>query len=92
MLCYPGNLTHILQVSDVVLNIPISSVVNKMIHNKPIISGTSDISRIAFMAIIDHAVKTVCTKKNFLKAFSAAGVIPYNPDKIDLKVTSATKQ
>ena len=91
MLCDPGNLTHILQVSDVVLNKP-TSVVNKMIHNKPIVSGTSDISRIAFMAIIDHAVKTVCTKKIFLKAFSATGVMPYNPDKIDLKVTSATKQ
>ena len=91
-MCDAGNLTHILQVSDVVLNKPTSSVVNKMIHNKPIVSGTSDISRIAFMAISDHAVKTVCTKKIFLKAFSATGVMPYNPDKIDLKVTSATKQ
>ena len=92
MLYYLGHLIHILLGPDVVFNKPISSVVDKMIDRKPVISCNSDISRIAFMAIIDHAVKTVCTKKNFLKAFSAAGVIPYNPDKIDLKVTSATKQ
>ena len=36
------------------------------------------------MTIIDHAVKTVCTKENVLKAFSATGVIPYNPNKIYL--------
>ena len=84
MLCYRGNLTHNLQGRDMVLNKPISSVIDKMIHNKPIISGTSDISRIAFMVIIDHAVKTVSTKENVLKAFSATGVIPYNPNKIDL--------
>ena len=83
MLCYPGNLTHILQGPDIVLNKSIS-VVDKMIHNKPIISGNSDISRIAFNTIIDYAVKTVCTNENVLKAFSATGVIPYNPNKIDL--------
>ena len=54
-----------------------------MIHNKPIISG-NDISRIAFMAIIYHALKTVCAKENVLKAFRATEVIPYNPNKIDL--------
>ena len=36
-----------------------------MIHNKPVISGNSDTSRIPFMAITDHAVKTVCTKEMF---------------------------
>ena len=44
-----------------------------MIHNKP---GNSDISRIAFVAIIDPAVKIVFTKENILKAFSSTGVIP----------------
>ena len=52
-----------------------------MIHNKP---GDNGISRIAFVAIIDPAVKIVFTKENVLKAFSATGVIPYNPNKIDL--------
>ena len=61
MLCYLGYLTHILQGPGIVLNkyiIPsISSVVDAMIiHNKPIMSGNSDISKIAFMTIIDHAV------------------------------------
>ena len=84
MLCYPGHLTHILQGPDVVLNKPISSVVDKMIHNKPIVSGKSDISRIAFMKMIVHAVKTVCTKENVLKTFSATRVISFNSNKIDL--------
>ena len=83
-LCYPGHLTHILQDPDAVLSKPLSSTVDKMILNKPIISASSDISRIAFMAITDHAMKTVCTKENVLKAFSVTGVIPYNPNKIDL--------
>ena len=84
MLCYLEHLTHILQGPDIALNKPISSVVDKMIHNKPIVSGNSDISRNTFMAIIDNAVKTAYTKENVLKTFSATGVIPYNPNKIDL--------
>ena len=75
---------NLLQDPGIVLNKSISSIVDKMIHGKPIISGSIDISRIAFMAIIDHVVKTVCTKENVLKAFSATRVIPYNPNKIDL--------
>ena len=67
MLCYLGHLTHILQGPDTVLNNPISSIVDKMIHNKPIISGDSDFSRIVFVTVIDYAVKTVCTKENGLK-------------------------
>ena len=90
MLCYPGHLTHILQGPDVVLNKPISAIEDKMIHIKPIISGNSDISRIAFMAIIDYVVKTEYTKENVLKAFSATGVIPYNPNKIDLTQFSSS--
>ena len=74
MLYYPSHLIHILLDPDVVFNKPISSIVDKMIDRKPIISCNSDISRIVFMAIIDHAVKTVCTKENVLKAFSATGV------------------
>ena len=84
VLCYPGHLTHILQGPDVVLNKPISTRVDKMIHNNPIISGNSNLSRIAFIAIIIEAVKTVCTKEKVLMAFSATGVIPFNPQRIDL--------
>ena len=76
MLCYPIQLTHILQDPGIVLNKTISSIVDKMIHNKPVISGNSDASRIAFMAIIDHALKTICTNENVLKVFSATGLIP----------------
>ena len=71
-------LRYILQRPDIVLNKPISSIVDKMIHKKPMISRNSDISRIAFMVIIDHAVETVCTKENVLKPLSATSVIPYN--------------
>ena len=39
MLYYPGHLTHILQGPDVVLNKPISSIVDQIIHKKSIISG-----------------------------------------------------
>jgi hypothetical protein len=84
MLCYPGHLTHILQGPDVVLNKPISTIVDKMIHNKPIISGNTDMTRIAFTSIIIHAVNEVCTNESIAKAFSATGVMPFNPDAIDL--------
>ena len=57
ILCYPGHLTHVLQGHDVVLNKPISMVVDNMIHNNIFISGNSDLTRVSFMAIIDHAVK-----------------------------------
>lgn len=45
----------------------ISSIVDKMIHNKPVISRNSDISRIAIMVIIDHAEKLVVLKRTFWK-------------------------
>ena len=65
------------------MNKPISSIVDKVIHNKPVINGNNDISRIAFMAIIDHAVKSAHTKENVVKVFSATGVITYNPNKTE---------
>ena len=45
---------------------------------------TSNLTCIAFMAIIDHAVKEVCTKEMVKKSFSVTGIIPFNPNKIDL--------
>ena len=41
----------------------------------------------AFMAIIDHAVKKMCTPVKVKKAFSATGVVPFNPNKIDLNAS-----
>ena len=84
MITYPGHLTHILQGPDVVLNKPISTIVDNMIHNKPIISGNSDLTRVAFCAIVVHAMKEVCNKERVQKAFKVTGVIPFNPDIIDL--------
>ena len=84
MLSYPGHLTHILQGPDVVLNKPISTTVNGMVHNNPLISGNCELSRVSFIATIDHAVRTTCTRENVLEAFRATGIIPFNPDQIDL--------
>ena len=84
MLCYPGHLTHILQGPDVVLNKPISCQVEDMLYTNPLVTGNSDLSRVAFIAIIDEAVKSVCTEDNVCKAFEATGIIPFNPQKIDL--------
>ena len=57
------------------------------------ISGSSDISRIAFILSVHFwtkwlSVRVQCSencmlKENILKAFSATGVIPYYPNKID---------
>ena len=66
------------------LNKPISTIVDNMIHNNIFITGNSELTRIAFIAIIDHAVKEVCTKEMVKKAFSATGVIPFDPSQIDL--------
>ena len=46
------------------------------------------------MAIIDHAVKEVCTPVMVKKAFSATGVVPFNPNKIDLNAfpTSSSQE
>ena len=84
MVTYPGHLTHILQGPDVVLNKPISTIVDNMVHNKPLLSGNSDLTRVAFCAIVAHAVSEVCTEAKVKKAFQATGVIPFNPDVIDL--------
>ena len=84
MICYPGHLTHVLQGPDVVLNKPIPTQVENMVYSNPIISGNSDLSRVAFMAIIDQAVKTVCTEEAVKMAFSATGIIPFDPKRIDL--------
>ena len=42
MLSYPGHLTHILQGPDVVLNKPVSTTVNAMVHNNTLISGNCE--------------------------------------------------
>ena len=84
ILCYPGHLTHILQGPDVVLNKPISTKVENMIYSNPLVSGNSDFSRVVFIAIIHEAVSSVCTLENVLLAFSATGVVPFNPQKIQL--------
>ena len=59
-----------------------------------LLSGSNDITRVAFMAIIEHAVKEVCTPMMVKKAFSATGIIPFNPNKIDLDAfpTSSEKE
>ncbi len=84
MLSYPGHLTHILQGPDVTLNKPISRIVDKMIHSKATISGTTDITRLAMMSIITHAVGEVCTEEHVKAAFESTGVVPFNPNKVDL--------
>ena len=86
MFCYPGHLTHILQGPDVVLNKPISTFVDRMLHNNALISGNSDLTRIAFMAIVDESVKAACTEEAVSKAFSANGIVPFNPDQIDFPI------
>ena len=82
MLCYPGYLTHILQGPDVVLNKPINTEIENILQNNQLLSGNTDLTRI--IATVDHAVKKVCTLELVHKAFSATGVIPFNPAKIDL--------
>ena len=54
--------------------------------NNASISGNSDLTRTGFMAIVDEAVKTVFTMEEITKAFSATGIIPFNPDKIVLRL------
>ena len=76
MLCYPGHLTHILQGPDAVLNKPISTRVENFISNNSLLSGNSDMSRVAIIAVIQEAVVSVCTKENIYMAFSATGIIP----------------
>ena len=84
MLCYPGHLTHILQGPDVVLNKPLSTQIENLVFTNPQISGNSDLTRIAFIAIICHAVETVCSVSNVKMAFEATGIMPFNPARIDL--------
>ena len=48
------------------------------------ISGNSDLSRIAFIAIVDYDVQEACTAGNVKKALSATGAIPFNPNNINL--------
>ena len=84
VLCYPGHLTHILQGPDVVLNKPISSRVENWIENNTRVSGNSDMSRISFIAVVNEAVRDVCSKENVLRAYSATGLIPFNPKKVDI--------
>ena len=69
-----------------VLNKPISTVVSTMLHNKMLLTGNNDMTRLAFMATVDYAVKDVCTPTMVKKAFSATGIMPYNPSKIDLSL------
>ena len=84
MLCYPGHLSHILQGPDVVLNKPLSTEVEHLVFNNPLVSGNSDLSRVSVIAIICHAVETVCTVDNMKMAFDATGIVPFNPARIDL--------
>ena len=65
-------------------NMPISSTVNAMVHNNPLISGNCELSRISFIVIVDHAVTTTCTRENVLEAFRATGSISFSPDQIEL--------
>ena len=55
-----------------------------MVHNNPLISGNCELSRVSFIASTDHAVRTTCTRENALEAFRDTGIIPFNPDQIDL--------
>ena len=71
VLCYPGHLTHILQGPDVVLNKPISALVERWVRNNARVSGNSDISRVAYITVINEAVEQVCTKETVAKAFSS---------------------
>ena len=67
------------------LNKPISSHVENFISNNSLLSGNSDMSCVAFKAVIQEAVVSVCTKENIYMAFSATGIIPFNPAKIQLE-------
>ena len=87
VLCYPGHLTHILQGPDVVLNKPLKTNVDSMIQNNMLLTGNSLINRLEFINIIDNAMRETCTVELVLKAFSATGVLPFNPAKIDLSVS-----
>ena len=64
------------------LSKPISTTVNAMVHNNPLISWNCELSRVSFIAII--AVRTTCTRENALEAFRDTGIIPFNPNQIDL--------
>ena len=81
MLSYPRHLTHILQGTDVVLSKPISTTVNAMVHNNPLISGNCELSRISFIAIIGQAVRTTCTRENVLEALETQELSPSTPTK-----------
>ena len=52
--------------------------------NNARLSGNSDLSRVAFITVVDEAVRQVCTKEAIAKAFSCTGIIPFDPKKIDL--------
>ena len=85
VLCYPGHLTHILQGPDVVLNKPLKTNVDAMIQNNMFLTGNSMINRLNFINIIDNAMRKTCTKELVLKLFSATGVLPFDPNKINLE-------
>ena len=53
-------------------------IIGNILHNNIFIS------QVAFMAIINHVVKEVCTEEMVKKSFSATGVNQYNQNKIDL--------
>ena len=84
MLTYPGHLTHILQGPDVVLNKPISTKLQHMIETNYNLSGNSDLSRVSFIAAVNEAVIYVCTPSAISKAFSATGIIPFDPSRVKL--------
>ena len=41
-------------------------------------------SRISFIAVVNEAVRDVCSKENVLRAYSATGLRPFNPKKVDI--------
>ena len=50
-----------------------------MIQNNMLLTGNSLINRLEFINIIDNAMRETCTVELVLKAFSATGVLPFNP-------------
>ena len=80
----PIELRYFVKGPDVVLNKPLKTNVESMIQNNMLLTGNSLIPRLEFTNIIDNAIRETCTKELVLKAFSATGVLPFNPEKIDL--------
>ena len=55
-----------------------------MVQNNLLISGNTDLTRVAFISVVEYAVNTTCTQENVMEAFSATGVVPFNLEKINV--------